>query len=145
MIFRKIHNANALFDEHEKDLGGIVGPSGHGNLCGGSSNPCGELDWLRTGYFAEDESYKLSENGSVGYNITEQKGRLFTGNITYVLNGTKYVEGFAGAIGIDNKTLYLAEIGRGYDLGTIISDDEIELMYIEDGESGWAAINKLHR
>jgi hypothetical protein len=98
-----------------------------------------------TGYFAEDESYKLSENGSVGYNITEQKGRLFTGNITYVLNGTKYVEGFAGAIGIDNKTLYLAEIGRGYDLGTIISDDEIELMYIEDGESGWAAINKLHR
>jgi hypothetical protein len=98
-----------------------------------------------TGYFAEDESYKLSENGSVGYNITEQKGRLFTGNITYVLNGTKYVEGFAGAIGIDNKTLYLAEIGRGYDLGTIISFDEIELMYIEDGESGWAAINKLHR
>ena len=98
-----------------------------------------------TGYFADDGSYKLSENGRVGYEILEQKDRLFKGNVTYTINGTNYVEGFAGAIGLDNKTLYLAEYDKGYDIGTIISDNEIEMIYVEDGNSGWAAINKLHR
>jgi hypothetical protein len=105
----------------------------------------GNWTGLGTGYFAENGFYKLNENGSVGYNITEQKGRLFTGNITYTLNGTGIVEGFAGAIGPDNKTLSLAEYDGGYDLGTIVSGDEIELIYVEDGDSGWAAINRLHR
>lgn len=98
-----------------------------------------------TGYFVEDGSYKMVENGSVGYTVTEQKDRFIRGNITYTLNGTEFVEGFAGAIGLDNKTLYIAEYDKGYDFGTIISDDEIELIYIEDGDSGWATINKLHR
>lgn len=105
----------------------------------------GNWTGLGTGYYAEGGSYKMNENGSISYSITEQKDRLFNGNITYAINGMEFVEGFAGAIGLDNKSLYLAEHDGGYDMGTIISGDEIELIYIEDGNSGWAAINKLHR
>ena len=108
-------------------------------------NLVGNWTGLGTGYYADNGSYKMNENGSISYTITEQKERLFKGNITYVLNGTEIVEGFAGAVGLDNKTLYLAEYDKGYDIGTIISNDEIEFIYIEDGDSGWAAINKLHR
>ena len=96
-------------------------------------------------YIAEHGSYKLSENTSVSYAITEQKDRLFTGNVTYMENGKEMVEGFAGAIGLDNKTLYIAEFKEGYDFGTIISDDEIELIYLEDGETGKATVDEIHR
>jgi hypothetical protein len=97
-------------------------------------------------YVAEDGSYKFLENGSINLAIVEQKDRLFTGNITYkTRNGTEIVEGFAGAIGLDNKTLYIAEFEEGYDIGTIISDNEIELIYLADGKIGAAAIDKFHR
>ena len=107
-------------------------------------NLVGNWTGLGTGYYAVDGTYKMNENGSISYSFTEQKDRLFRGNITYVINGTNIVEGFAGAVGLDNKTLYLAEYDKGYDIGTI-SGDEMELIYIEDGDSGWAAINKLQR
>jgi hypothetical protein len=97
------------------------------------------------GYFEEDGSYKLSEKGNISLAIVEQKDRLFTGNITYTLNENEVVESFAGVIGLDNKTLYIAESNEGYDFGTIISDNDIELIYLEDGESGWSAIDTLHR
>jgi hypothetical protein len=96
-------------------------------------------------YVAEDGSYKFLENGSINLAIIEQKDRLFTGNITYTRNETEIVEGFAGAIGLDNKTLYIAEFKEGYDLGTIISDNEIELVYLADGKIGTAAIDMFHR
>ena len=60
-------------------------------------------------------------------------------------NGTEIVEGFAGAIGLDDKTLYIAESNEGYDLGTIISDNDIELIYLQDGKMGDLEIDKLHR
>src|SRR5271157_3306441 len=70
-------------------------------------------------------SAKLPENKSLNVTVVEQKNRLVTGNMTYKLeNGTGIVEGFAGAIGLDNKTLYFAEVAGGYDLGTSISNDE---------------------
>jgi hypothetical protein len=34
---------------------------------------------------------------------------------------------------LDNKTLYIAEYEKGYDIGTVLSNDTIELIYIEDG------------
>jgi hypothetical protein len=36
------------------------------------------------------------------------------------------------------KLLYLAEFNGGYDFGTIISSDELELIYLQDGENGVA-------
>jgi hypothetical protein len=91
-------------------------------------------------------SAKLTENESLNIAVEEQKNRLFTGNLTYKLkNGTKIIEGFAGAIGHDNKTLYFAEFNEGYDFGTIISDDEIELIYLQDGKMAETTIGRLHR
>ena len=96
-------------------------------------------------YVAENGSYKLLENESTSLVITEQKDRLFTGFVTYPSDGKEIVENLAGAIGLDNKTYYVAESNEGYDLGTIISDDEIEHIYIADGENGRIVINRLYR
>jgi hypothetical protein len=109
-------------------------------------NLVGKWVGSENGYFASNGSYMLAENLSVNLIIVEQKGRLFTGNLTYPLeNGTKFTEDFSGAIGLDNKTLYIAEIKEGYNLGTIISDNEIEQIYLQDGEMGGTYINNLQR
>jgi len=106
----------------------------------------GKWTGLESWYGDVNGSVKLTENQSLNVTVLEQKNRLFAGNLTYKLeNGTEIVEGFAGAIGLDNKTLYLAEFNEGYDLGTIISDDEIELIYLQDGKMGETTIGRLHR
>jgi len=106
----------------------------------------GKWTGLESWYGEVNGSAKLTENGSLNVTVVEQKNRLFTGNLTYKLeNGTEIVEGFSGAIGLDNKTLYLAEFNQGYDLGTIISNDEMELIYLQDGKMAETTISKLHR
>ncbi len=96
-------------------------------------------------YIADNGVYILSENESTHLVITEQNDRLFTGYVTYPSNGRDVAEGIAGAIGLDNKTLQIAELIDGYDFGTIISDDEIELIYLADGENGRTVIDRLFR
>ena len=96
-------------------------------------------------YVAEDGSYKRLENESTSLAITEQKNRLFTGYVTYPSDGKEIVEYLAGAIGLDNKTFYVSEMNEGYDFGTIISEDQIELIYLADGEKGRTVINILYR
>ena len=112
-------------------------------------NLLGNWTGLGTGfgpYAGEDGSSKPIENWSFNITIGEQKDRLFAGNMTYMgENGTEIVEGFAGAIGLDDKTLYIAEFNAGYDLGMIISDNDIELIYLQDGKKGDTAIDRLHR
>ena len=133
---------------YEKDLVScIIGPSllATGICAAKVPNLVGNWTGSENAYAAENGSYKLSENMSVSYAITEQNDRLFTGNVTYMENGKEMVEGFAGAIGLDNHTLYIAEFNEGYNFGTIISDDEIELIYLEDGETGKITIDKIHR
>jgi len=89
---------------------------------------------------------KLAESGRIIFAFTEQEDRILAGNMTILLeNETKIGKGFAGAIGLDNKTLYIAEFDKGYALGTIISNDEIELIYLADGENGSVAIDRLYR
>lgn len=82
--------------------------------------------------------------------ISEQRGRLFTGNLSTnsSLNHTDLglgTEGFSGIIGLDNRTIYMAEYDKGYDIGTITSNDTIELAYLEDGEKAGAFIDRFHR
>ena len=97
--------------------------------------------------YDEGEGYSNSmENGSLIFAFLEQDDRIFAGNVTIKLeNETEIGEGFAGAIGLDNKTLYIAEFDKGYALGTIISDDDMELIYLADGENASVAIDKLSR
>ena len=87
----------------------------------------------------------VSENGSILFNFEEQKDRLFVGNLTVNLKNETFASGFAGAIGLDNKTLYISQFDKGYSLGTIISNDEMELIYLSDGKGGSVAIDRLHR
>jgi len=103
-------------------------------------------NWTATGngYIAGDGYTTLPEN-SLNFSIVEQNGRLFMGNVTYTENGTETVEGLAGAIGLDNKTIFRVEFSEGYSLGTIISENEIEMIYLEDGEMGRVFIDRLHR
>jgi len=89
--------------------------------------------------------HEFQEGMALNMTVTEQKGRLFTGNLTYELNGTETVEGFSGAIGPDNKTIYMAEFREGFDFGTIVSQDEIELIYLQDGARAQAEIDRLLR
>jgi hypothetical protein len=106
----------------------------------------GNWTGLANGSYAENGFSKPLENWSINLTIGEQKDRLFTGNLTYRdENGTQIVEGFAGAIGPDNKTLYIAEYKEGYDIGTIISNDKIELIYLQDGKKGEVEIDRLNR
>jgi hypothetical protein len=88
---------------------------------------------------------KLTENGSINFAFLEQEDRIFAGNMTYKLDNETGTEGFAGAIGLDNKTLYITEFDKGYAMGAIVSSDEIELIYLADGENASVAIDRLYR
>jgi hypothetical protein len=94
----------------------------------------------------------VNETGSLYMIISDQRGRVFTGNFTinFSLPQTGLVqmtEGFSAVIGWDNKTLYFAEYDKGYDIGTVLSNDSIEAIYIEegDGETAGAYICSYHR
>jgi hypothetical protein len=97
--------------------------------------------------YDEGKGYSnLTENGSIILTVVEQEDRIFAGNMTFKLdNEAEGGKGFAGAIGLDNKTLYIAEFDKGYTLGTVISNDEIELIYLADGENASVAIDRLYR
>jgi len=86
------------------------------------------------------------DNESLLISITEQKERIFAGNLTLEKdNESISSESFAGAIGQDGKTLYISEFDGGYSFGTLISGDEMELIYLQDGEDGAVAIDTVHR
>jgi hypothetical protein len=97
--------------------------------------------------YDEGKGYSNSNaSGIINYTFVEQKDRIFAGNLTIMLkDGTEINQGFAGAIGLDNKTLYIIELDLGYSLGTVISNNEIELMFLTDGENASVAIDELHR
>ena len=60
-------------------------------------------------------------------------------------NATNVEESFAGAVGMDNETLYIAEFDGGYALATLTSKNDIELIYLKDGKNSSIAIDELHR
>ena len=99
--------------------------------------------------YANDIGYK-NETGALTLVISEQKGRLFTGNL--IINDSSehkvvspMIEGFSGIIALDNKTLYIAEYDKGYDIGALISNDTAELCYLEEGKDAGAFILSLTR
>ena len=93
--------------------------------------------------YANSGSY-ISTNETVAITlvISEQIGRLFTGNLSEFGQVTASV---SGVIALDNRTFYMTEYDGGYDIGTVLSSDSIELLYLEDGEKGGAFIDEFHR
>jgi len=91
--------------------------------------------------YANDIGY-MNKTEALTLVISEQNGRLFTGNLSEL---GQDIEGFSGIIAPDNKTFYMAEYDMGYDIGTVLSNDTIELLYLEDGSNGGAFIDEFHR
>ncbi len=77
--------------------------------------------------------------------VTGQQGRIFGGDIEFIQNGTRTKEGFAGVVGRDGRTLAIAEEGGGYCTGTVVGNDEIELVYLQDGSKYGVAIDSFRR
>jgi len=96
--------------------------------------------------YIEGVGYRESANVSMTLVITEQKDRLFTGYMLFpLLSGTTRTEGFAGVLSRDGKTFRIVEHTSGYCDGTIISTDEIELIYLDDTEPTMLTIDSLKR
>jgi hypothetical protein len=112
----------------------------------GAEIPNLQGNWIGTwnGYGGAN-GHSIWANGSINLTITDQKERIFGGNLTVNIQNETTSSGIAGAIGLNNRTFYLAEFEKGYALGTIISDNEIEYIYLADGENGSVAIDDLHR
>lgn len=94
------------------------------------------------GYTNSGSHIGTNEAVAITLVISEQIGRLFTGNLSELGQVTAAV---SGVIALDNKTFYMTESDKGYDIGTVLSNDTIELLYLEDGEKGGAFIDEFHR
>jgi hypothetical protein len=94
-----------------------------------------------------DQGIGFSDYPTLGMKmiITEQKGRIFAGEVVFTQNGTESKSGFAGTIGRDGSTLTIAEEAGGYCTGTVLGADEIELIYMEDGSPYSIAIDSFRR
>jgi hypothetical protein len=77
--------------------------------------------------------------------VIEQKDRLFSGQISYLLNGTVVTKDVAGVIRRDGKTFETVEWPSGFSDGVIISPDEIELIFRDDSNPSVIAIDSLKR
>ena len=94
------------------------------------------------GYTNSGSYIATNESAAINLVISEQTGRLFTGNLSELGQATAAV---SGVIALDNRTFYMTEYDGGYDIGTVLSSDTIELLYLEDGEKGGAFIDEFHR
>ena len=77
--------------------------------------------------------------------ISEQHGRIFSGYTVFTENGTEIRTPIAGVIGRDGRTISTAEQDGGYCLGEVVGPDELELVYLQDGEQYGVAIDSLKR
>ncbi len=100
--------------------------------------------WVATG---QAQTAKSMHSATKEIRITEQKGRLFRGVMSWTVGakreGGHYVGGketasasekFIGVIAHDNKTIYMAEQDdTGVDYCRLIGPDTLESVYVESG------------
>ncbi len=83
--------------------------------------------------------------GTMVLTVTGQHGRVFAGTLTIMENNaTLTAEGFAGTIGRDGRTITIVE-EAGYCTGELISPDEMEFVYMNDGSAFSISIDSLKR
>jgi hypothetical protein len=98
------------------------------------------------GYDAGVGFSESGDNGSINVTVLEQKDRIFAGDLVFKMkNEPDFKNSFVGAIGLDNKTLNIAEFEKGYVQGTLISNDEMDLIYLADGDAPSVVIDRLFR
>jgi len=78
--------------------------------------------------------------------VTDQKDRLFSGQMFFrSRNGGTENETFAGVIGRDGTSLTIIEQNGGQDTGTVISPNEIELIFMNHAAPYSIAVDSLKR
>jgi len=88
----------------------------------------------------------IAANNTLTLDITGQQGRLFNGTIAVTEgNGSVSVRHIAGAISPDGKSFTVVQSDTGYDFGTIVSDNEIELVYVSDKDPAKVVIDSFVR
>ncbi len=94
----------------------------------------------------EGTGYIESPNGSLMLRITGQKDRIFFGQLSILeANGSVSTREFSGALSRDGKTFSIVQYDSGYDLGTVVSGDEIELVYMNDNHPAAIVIDSFRR
>lgn len=94
--------------------------------------------------YMDTSGYQVARD-VLGLNVTEQTGRLFKGQVTFLLNKTVVTKNLAGVIGPDGKTLKTVESPDGFSDGVILSADEIELTFRDNVYPSRVVIDSLWR
>jgi ABC-type transport system substrate-binding protein len=94
-----------------------------------------------------DEGVGFSDYPNLGMAmvVTEQHGRIFSGYVRFMSNGTESTTEIAGVVGRDDRTFTIVEQDGGYCLGEIIATDEIEMTYMQDGSPYSIAVDSFRR
>jgi hypothetical protein len=97
--------------------------------------------------FTKGIGYRDTGTATGTMSVTFQKDRAFAGNFTFpVKNGSYMTEGFAGVIAHDGETIRIVEFDtHEHDDGWILSENEIELVFIDIEEPQSVIIDSLKR
>ncbi|OPY37530.1 MAG: hypothetical protein A4E35_01446 [Methanoregula sp. PtaU1.Bin051] len=86
--------------------------------------------------YVKGMGYRDTGTATMTLSVTSQNDRVFAGNLLIpYLNGTIRTDGFAGVIAHDGETLRIVEFETyEHNDGWILSENEIELVFIDVGE-----------
>lgn len=78
--------------------------------------------------------------------VTGQQDRIFSGEIIFTnQSGDAWSTVFAGAVSHDGKTISMVQRDGGYSTGTLISPEEIELIYMDTTDPFTIGIDSLKK
>jgi hypothetical protein len=78
--------------------------------------------------------------------VTGQQDRIFSGDVIFTnQSGYTWSTAFACAISHDGKTLTMVQRDGGYSTGTVISPEEIELIYTDNSKPFTIGIDSLKK
>lgn len=85
-------------------------------------------------------------NDTLTMRVTSQEGSLFTGVLSFPrVNGTVETKAFAGVLGDDGKTIKDIEYPGGFSDGSLLSTDDMELIFRDEASPSTICIDSLRR
>jgi hypothetical protein len=96
--------------------------------------------------YIERAGYRDFSVANLTMSVTEQHDRFFSGTMTFPLaNGSTRSEAFAGVIWTGGKSFRIVEYASGHDDGIILSENEIEMVYMDDNDPSFIMLDTLKR
>ncbi len=108
------------------------------------ANLVGNWTGTSSGYVVSATGSEAIE-GSITMKVTEQKDRFFRGQVSYQEDGTLVTKNFAGVFTRDGKNIETIESPDGFTYGTIVSDNEIRLVFRDDVNPPSISIDSFRR